>query len=109
VAMVLAAIGAAIAIGVGSGIRHVVAWRAALPEKLALVRDSPLYQRVREHLQDTDRYLDSAKDYAVSAVHYLTGFGHLLLHATIGLILAVLYLLEEDELVAWARAIDPRT
>ncbi len=106
VALLLGAVAAAVAVGVGRGIHAVVALRESLPGRLALVRDTWLYQRVREHLQETDRYLDSAKDYALAAAHYLTGFGHLLLHATIALILAVIFLLEEDELRGWARGID---
>src|SRR5579871_2808405 len=109
VAVVVGAAGLAIAVGIGRGIHAVVALREALPSKIALVRESSLYRTVQDHLQDADSFLDSAKSYAVEAAHYLTAFGHLLLHATIALILAVLFLLEEDDLVDWARSLDPHS
>ncbi len=94
-------------VGIGRGIRLVYALRESLPDKIAQVKGAPLYHTVRDHFQDSDTYLDSAKQYATTAVHYLTEFGHLLLFATIGLILAVIYLIEEEELSRWAQSIDP--
>jgi predicted PurR-regulated permease PerM len=105
----LGTLGGAIAFGVGRGIHAVVLLRQTLPEKIALVKETPLYQQLQDHLQDTDSYLDSAKDYATHVVGYLTAFGKILLHAVVGLILAVIYLLEKEELLNWARTIDPRS
>src|SRR4030095_3394252 len=109
VALLVGGMGGAVAFGIGRAVRAVAALRDSLPTNIALIRDAPLYHKLQEHLQDTDSYLESAKHYATSAVHYLTAFGHLLVHATIGLILAVIYLLEEEERRTWARAVDPRS
>jgi predicted PurR-regulated permease PerM len=105
----VAAMGGAVAIGVGRAIHAVITLRQALPEKIALVRETPLYQQIRDRLQDTDTYLDSAKTYATGAVHYLTSFGHLLLNAVIALILAAIFLLEHEELERWARSVEPHS
>ncbi len=105
-ALLLGAIGVGIALGVGRGIQAVVQLRQTLPDRIALIQQAPLYQQLRAHLQDTDKYLETAKHYATSAVTYVTAFGHLLLHAVIGLILAIVYHLERDELGEWWETID---
>ena len=109
VATLVGALASAAAFGVGRGIRAVITLRQTLPEKIALIRQSALYERLQEYLQDTESYLEGAKHYATSAAGYVTSFGRLLLYATIGLILAVVYLLEQEELSHWTRSIDPRS
>jgi predicted PurR-regulated permease PerM len=106
VVLLLGLIGGGIGLGVGRGIHTVIELRRTLPDRIALIQQAPLYQQLQTHLQDTDKYLETAKHYATSAVTYVTEFGHLLLHAVIGLILAVIFLLERDELDEWYRTID---
>jgi predicted PurR-regulated permease PerM len=74
------------------------------------MRESPLYERVAGYLEGSaETYLEAAKHYATGAVEYVTAFGHLVIFAIIGLILAVLYRLEEEDLAVWARGVAPRS
>ena len=108
-ALLVAAIGGAVAVGVGRGIHAVIRLRETLPDKIAQIKDAPLYHELQDHLQDTDSYFGAAKDYATGAVHYVTSFGRLLLNFVIALILAAIFLLEHDELQKWARSVDPHS
>ena len=50
---------------------------------------------------------DVIKDHAGTAVEYATGTAHLILFLLIGLVLAVIYLFERDEIDAWYATFDP--
>jgi predicted PurR-regulated permease PerM len=100
---------AALALGIGKGYRAIMSIREVLPERIAAFRETPTYATIHEHIHDADRFLDGAKHYAANALGYLATFGHVLLYVTIGFILAVVYLLEEEELKGFAATVDPRS
>jgi predicted PurR-regulated permease PerM len=99
----------AAAFGVGRGIRAVIALRDTLPDRISSLRETALYQQAREHLKDADKLIDGARHYATGALGYLSAFGHILLYATIGFILAVVFILERDELHEFAHSIPPQS
>jgi predicted PurR-regulated permease PerM len=107
--VVLALLGGALAVGVGRAVRQYVAVRGSLPDRVAAFRDTPLYQRIAEHLHGADRVLESAREYATHALHYLSALGHTFVYVVIGFILAVVFELERDELEGFARSVDARS
>jgi len=105
----LTATGALTALGVGRASRHLVHMRETLPDKMQALREHPLYARLHEQLGDTDRALEGAKHYAGSALHYASAIGHIVAFATIGFVLAVVYLLEEEHMKELHASLDPRS
>ncbi len=103
----LAAVGVAVTLGVGRAARNVVVMRDTFPAKMAALREHPLYLRLHEHLGDTDKVVDGAKHYGSSALHYAAALGHILVFATVGFILAVVFLLERDHLKELGASLDP--
>lgn len=81
--------------------------RAALPERLAALRQTPLFALLQQHVQ-ADTLVEAAKRNTEHALHYLSTLGHWALHALIGFVLAVVFVVDEDELLAVARGLDPR-
>jgi len=104
---VLGGVAVAILLGVGRAARSIVVMRDTFPEKIAALREHPLYLRIHEHLGDTDKVVDGAKHYGGSALHYASALGHILVYATVGFILAVVFLLEEEHLKKLRASMDP--
>lgn len=109
VALLLGAIAVSTVVGIGRAIRAVEHARITLPERIAEVQGTPLYERLRAHFHDADRYLEGAKQYGSEALHYVVAAGHVALYALIGLILAVIFHLEHDELERFAHDLPPRS
>ncbi len=107
VGVCVATIGIAVALGFGRTLRGITHMRDAFPAKAAAFRESALYQRLHEQFGDTDKILEQAKHYSTSALHYASEIGHILAYATVGLILAVVYLLEEEEIQAFKASMSP--
>jgi len=105
--LVLALLGLAVALGAGRALHAALALRGALPERIAAFRDTDLYRQVQERLHGAGSLVEGAQHYASSALEYLAALGHLVLYAVVGFILAVVYLLEHEELAAWAAARPP--
>lgn len=102
--------GGGLALGIGWLVRVAKAARQTLPERIAAVRQLPAFKALEEHLQEgAQRLVEGAQHYAASALKVLSTVGHVGLYALIGFILAVVFLLERDELSAFARARDPRS
>src|SRR5258708_1462706 len=85
--LMLGALGPLAGVEVGRAVRAVPALRATLPDRIAALRDTPLFQKLQEHLPDADTLIENAKHYASSAVGFLSALGHVLLYALIGFIL----------------------
>jgi predicted PurR-regulated permease PerM len=106
--VVLGVIGGLLALGVGRAIHAGAAARDSLPAKIASIKQMPIYETVRAHMEDAaDKIVDSAQRYAGGALHLLDAFGRTVLYALIGFILALVFLLERDELTHFYRAISP--
>jgi predicted PurR-regulated permease PerM len=101
------ALGAGAALGVGRAIHVINGLRATLPDRVSALRGTPLFLKLQEHLPDADGLIENARHYASSAAGLLAALGHFVLHATIGFILAVVFLLERHELVELAERIPP--
>ncbi len=89
--------------------RQALVARDHIPERIAEMKETPLFQTLHEHLPGADKITESAGHYATDVLHGVATFGHIILDIVIGFILAIVFLLEEHELVEWKHALDPRT
>lgn len=108
-AFVLAVVAAGSVLGAGSALRHVAVMRDTFPHRVAALKEHPLYLRVRTEVGDTDHIVDQAHRYSTEALHAASEAGHILVYLTIALILAVVYLLEEEHLAAFRASLEPRS
>jgi predicted PurR-regulated permease PerM len=82
--------------------------RAALPERLAALRQTPLFALLQQHVQ-ADTLLEAAKRQTETALSYLSTLGHWVLHALVGFVLALVFVGEEAELLAVTGRLSPRS
>jgi predicted PurR-regulated permease PerM len=103
----LAIVGGSLGLGIGRAVKLAANAREILPARIAAIKQLPIYQTVQEHLQDAaDKVVEGAQHYAADALHFLSAFGHVILYALIGFILAVVYRLEREELIHFYKGID---
>jgi len=79
--------------------------RATLPERIAAARETPLFLELSPHLPDTEKLVESAQHYASNVAQSASQLGHLALYAIIGLVLAIVYFLDEDRLRAFRQTL----
>jgi predicted PurR-regulated permease PerM len=111
VAAVLILLGALVLLGLASwlGIDRLIAKIGPvrdLPERLAALKQLPLVVKIGTYV-DIDALAHGARAQAASALGWAASFGHMLIFAFVGLILAVVYLFEEPDLVAFRARISP--
>jgi predicted PurR-regulated permease PerM len=105
---VLGVVGTLLALGVLRVVHITAGARDPLIAQIAKIRESSLYQAAQEHFSEAaDKLVAGAEGYATGALHLLNAAGHVVLFAVIGFILAVVFLLERDELTHWYRSISP--
>lgn len=102
-------LGALVAWGASNVRPLLIEARTIWPTRLAQVRTHERVIQLQEYLPDTDKLIESASHYAADAVKVLSAVGHIALYALIGLILAIAFLLGEEELLVWREALEPRT
>ncbi len=83
--------------------------RETFPQRLEQVRNSAVVLEARQYLPDGEKLIGSVSHYAQNAFAVLNTLGHVLAYALIGLILAVVYVLEEEEIDTWRQRLGPRT
>jgi predicted PurR-regulated permease PerM len=95
------------------GATHVSSWitdaRVTWPQRLQALQTHPRILELKEHLPDSGKLIESASHYAADAVKVLSTLGHIAIYALIGLILAVVFLLERHEIGGWRSSLEPRT
>lgn len=90
--------------GIGKTVRTFAAMQSTFPEKLAKIREMPLVEKVEDQFGGMDKLVEGAKHYAGSALEAANAVGHFVLYITMGFILAIVYVLEEEEIHAfWSR------
>ena len=109
IAATVGAIATAIVLGARSLARAATHAKETFPERIAEMKQSDLFQRVHEHLPGLDKVTEQAGHYATDVFHGLSLVGHAAAYLLIGFILAIVYLLEEVEIVEWKNSVDPRT
>lgn len=108
VLVALGLVAAAATFGAGRAIRAAT-HAHEIPERIARLEHHPLYERFRERVGDTDRVLDVAKRYASEALRVAGEVGHVAVLATVGFILAVVFLLERKELATFRAGVDAKS
>ena len=103
-------LGTAVLIGVRRMMPHVRALREGGREQIEELSHHPSIEWVR-HLLGRGEHggdpVDTFKLHAMDAWHYATRFVHLTLYVLIGLLLALIYVFERDEIDTWARELEP--
>lgn len=90
--------------GIGKTIRTFTAMQTAFPDKLAKIREMPLVEKIEDQFGGMDTLVEHAKHYAGDALAAANAIGHFILYITMGFILAIVYVLEEEEIHAfWAK------
>jgi predicted PurR-regulated permease PerM len=102
---VLGVTAAVLAVGVWIGVGHVarliVETRDTLPARIATVREQPWFIELESYLPDSEKLAESAEHYAGDVARSAAAFGHVFIYAIIGLVLAIVYFLEEEKLRAF--------
>ncbi len=75
--------------------------RETLPQRMAGVREHPWYQALQSHLPDSEDLAQSAEHYAADVAKSAAAIGRVFLSALIGLILAIVYFLDEERIRAF--------
>ncbi len=101
--------GVAIGLGVGRGIHAFARMHETFPEKLAQMKENPVFEKIREQIGDTERIVERAQHYAGSAFAMAAAFGHFVVHATIGFILALVFRLEHHEVDTFYASVPPKS
>ncbi len=103
-ALIASVLGILAWLGIGKTVRTFAAMQSTFPERFAQLREHPLVMRVEEQIGGMEKLVESAKHYSGSALSAATAVGHFVLHIVMGFVLALVYVLEEEEIAAfWGR------
>lgn len=83
--------------------------RATLPARVAAVKEHPLFLELEPHLPDPEALVESAQHYAANVASSAAALGHLVVYALIGLILAIVFFLDEERLKAFRQTLAPES
>ncbi|AKU99720.1 hypothetical protein AKJ09_06384 [Labilithrix luteola] len=95
--------------GIGKTIRTFTEMQETFPERLADLRENPLVARIQEQFGGTESIIDGVKHYAGDAISAASAIGHFFVYVLIGFILALVFLLEHEELCTFWNKVDPRS
>lgn len=84
----------------------IVEARETLPLRIAALREHPLFLALQEYLPDTEKLAQSAERYAQEIAAAASGVGRVIAYAVIGLVLAVVYLVDEQKVRAFAASLE---
>lgn len=99
--LALAVLGGMVWVGTGHVARFIAESRDTLPARIAAVREHPWYLQLQEYLPDTEKLAQSAERFGGEIAHSAAALGHSFIYAIIGLVLAIVYFLEEGKLRAF--------
>lgn len=77
------------------------------PKTVAEIEHNPIIVYAREHIPDSGKLVERAREYSDRALHVVATLGHVATSIVIAAILAVIYMLEEDELHELFGKLDP--
>lgn len=81
--------------------------KTQLPERLAEIQETPLYVQFEDLLPDSHGLVESAKHYADKAAASAAAIGHFFVMLVIGLVLAIVYFLDEAKIRVWRQTVAP--
>lgn len=94
---------------VGKTIQTFAAMQETLPDRLAELRQNPLVEKLEDQFGGTEKILETCKHYAGDAFNAAKAVGYFVVHVLMAFVLALVYVLEEDELRAFYARVDPRS
>lgn len=97
---------AAASFGVGEGAALLGA-RESVVERIGALRETPLFRKLEERAGGGERLVETARHYAAGTLAYVAAAGRLVIHGLLGLVLALVYLSERDELEAAVARLRP--
>jgi predicted PurR-regulated permease PerM len=103
----LVLLGVSVALGATRAIHAIRAARHTFPQQLHEIQDNPIVAQIREHLPDSSRLAERAREYSETALHVVSMMGHIAMFALIAVILAIIFTLEEIELHELVEKISP--
>lgn len=109
VGALLLLLGVGATLGVGKTLRTYAEMQASFPERIAELKTHPLVHKIQEQVGDTERVVEGAKHYAGNALSAASAVGHFFVYVLIGFVLALVYVLEEEEIQAFYDKIDARS
>jgi predicted PurR-regulated permease PerM len=109
VAVIASALGVGAWLGIGKTIRTVSDVQDTFPERLTELKENPLLAKVQEQIGGTEKIVEGIKHYAGDALSAASAIGHFFIYVLIGFILALVYVLEEEELAAFWDKVDTRS
>lgn len=95
-------------LGYERAVAAVEAARQSLPERLAVLRETPLFRFLEQHVK-SESVVQAAQHQTQRALGYLGALGHLLVHLLIGFVLAVVFIVDEHELRAFGAGLSRRS
>jgi predicted PurR-regulated permease PerM len=95
--------------GVGKTVRAFAALHTSFPDRLAELKDHPLVIRFEEEIGGADKILEAVKHYSGSALAAATSVGEFVIHIVMAFVLAVVYVLELDEIEHFWSGVDRRS
>lgn len=103
-AVILVIVAALAWFGIAKTVRTFTAMQSTLPDELAKIREMPLVDKIEEQFGGMEKLGEHAKHYAGDALAAANAIGHFVLYITMGFVLAVVYVLEEEEIHAfWSK------
>lgn len=109
VASVIAVFGIAAWLGIGKTIHTIAQAKDTFPDRLAELRENPLLEKVQDQFGGTEKIIEGMKHYSGNALSAASAIGHFFVYVLIGFILALVYVLEEEELASFWTRVDPRS
>jgi predicted PurR-regulated permease PerM len=103
----LVALGISIALGATHAIHFIKHAKQTFPRQIEEIEQNPILIHAREHLPDTSKLVERAREYSESALHVVSMMGHIAMSALIALILAIIYNIEEEEIHELLHKVDP--
>jgi predicted PurR-regulated permease PerM len=96
-------------LGVGKSIRAYSAVAESVPDRVAELRENPLVVKVQEHVGGTEKLVEGVKHYAGDAIGAASAIGHFFVYVLIGFILALVFVLEKEEMEEFWERVDTRS
>ena len=109
VGVLVALLGIGIWLGIGKTIRSIASVEGTFPDRLAELRHNPLIEKLEEQVGGTTRIIEGIRHYAGDAITAASAIGHFFVYVLIGFILALVFLLEREELHEFWERVDTRS
>jgi predicted PurR-regulated permease PerM len=81
--------------------------REHFPHRIAAMREHPWFQEIQTHLPDADELIQSAEHHSGDFAKSAAAIGRAFLSAVIGLILAIVYFLDQERIRGFSESLSP--